>query len=71
MLASVIVFLISSATPTLDPELDALYQKLHAAPELSGREEKTAALLAEKMRKLGFTVTQKVEIGRASCRERG
>ena len=42
MLASVIVFLISSATPTLDPELDALYQKLHAAPELSGREEKTA-----------------------------
>ncbi len=51
--------LLLAAAP-LDPDLDALYVKLHSNPELSGREEKTAALLAERMRKLGFTVTTKV-----------
>ncbi len=44
----------------LYPELDALYQDLHQNPELSLQEEKTAAKLAERMRKLGFEVTQKV-----------
>ncbi|HEX8435423.1 amidohydrolase, partial [Archangium sp.] len=44
----------------LYPELDALYRDLHQNPELSLQEEKTAAKLAERLRKLGFEVTQKV-----------
>ncbi|MFY0569087.1 amidohydrolase [Archangium lansingense] len=44
----------------LYPELDALYRELHQNPELSLQEEKTAAKLAERLRKLGFEVTQKV-----------
>jgi amidohydrolase len=44
----------------LYPELDAVYRDLHQTPELSLQEEKTAAKLAERMRKLGFEVTQKV-----------
>lgn len=42
------------------PELLALYRDLHANPELSFQEVKTAAKLAARMRKLGFTVTEKV-----------
>ena len=38
----------------------ALYRELHAAPELSFREEKTAARLAKEMRAAGFEVTEKV-----------
>lgn len=41
-------------------ELDALYQDLHANPELGFQEKRTAALLAAKMRALGFTVTEGV-----------
>nr|WP_216671829.1 amidohydrolase [Corallococcus exiguus] len=44
----------------LYPELDALYRDLHQTPELSLQEEKTAAKLAERLRKLGFEVTPKV-----------
>jgi hippurate hydrolase len=44
----------------LYPELDALYRDLHQNPELSLQEEKTAAKLAERLRKAGFEVTQKV-----------
>ena len=36
------------------------YKALHAAPELSRREEKTAAFVAGELRKLGFTVTERV-----------
>ena len=36
------------------------YKALHAAPELSRREEKTAAFVANELRKLGFTVTERV-----------
>jgi hippurate hydrolase len=39
------------------PELDALYLDLHKNPELSGREEKTAAKLADRLRRLGYEVT--------------
>src|SRR5690348_4190163 len=39
------------------PELDALYVDLHQTPELSFHEEKTAAKLAERLRRLGFEVT--------------
>ncbi|RKG83677.1 amidohydrolase [Corallococcus terminator] len=44
----------------LYPELDALYRDLHQTPELSLQEERTAAKLAERLRKLGFEVTPKV-----------
>ncbi|WP_245941962.1 amidohydrolase [Sphingomonas gilva] len=42
------------------PSLIALYRDLHANPELSGKEVKTAAKLAAEARKLGFKVTEKV-----------
>jgi amidohydrolase len=41
----------------LYPELDALYLDLHQNPELSGQEAKTAAKLADRLRKLGYQVT--------------
>lgn len=42
------------------PRLEALYKHLHANPELSFQEEKSAARLAKELRELGFTVTEKV-----------
>jgi amidohydrolase len=42
-----------------DP-LIALYQHLHANPELSFHEEKTSQRVAEEMRKIGLEVTEKV-----------
>src|ERR1041385_3763685 len=36
------------------------YKTLHAAPELSHREEKTSIFVAGELRKLGFTVTEKI-----------
>src|SRR4029434_2577923 len=42
------------------PQLMALYRDLHANPELSMQEVRSAAKLAAEMRKLGFTVTEKV-----------
>src|SRR5215813_10582026 len=42
------------------PKLDALYEDIHAHPELAFQEEKTAAKLAAEMRALGFEVTEKV-----------
>jgi hippurate hydrolase len=36
------------------------YKTLHAAPELSRREEKTSTFLAGELRKLGFTVTERI-----------
>jgi len=45
--------------PKVDQELPSLvqtYESLHAAPELSGHEEKTSAFLAGELRQLGFTV---------------
>jgi len=47
----------SAAVPDLDPELVAFYVDLHRNPELSLHEEKTAAKLAERLRRLGFEVT--------------
>ncbi|KQP20541.1 amidohydrolase [Pseudorhodoferax sp. Leaf267] len=40
--------------------LDALYKDLHANPEMAYQEVRTAARLAEEMRKLGFEVTEKI-----------
>lgn len=42
------------------PQLEALYKDIHEHPELGFQENRTAALLAAKMRKLGFTVTEHV-----------
>lgn len=36
------------------------YKALHAAPELSHREEKTSAFVAGELRKLGFTVIERI-----------
>jgi amidohydrolase len=36
------------------------YKMLHAAPELSHREEKTSAFVAKELRALGYTVTERV-----------
>jgi amidohydrolase len=47
----------------VDPEISSLldtYKMLHAAPELSGHEEKTAAFLAKELAALGFSVTEHV-----------
>ncbi|NOZ40918.1 MAG: amidohydrolase [Planctomycetes bacterium] len=42
------------------PQLTQLYKSLHQTPELSFREEKTAARMAELMRELGLEVTPKI-----------
>jgi amidohydrolase len=49
--------------PTVDsqvPALLAVYKDLHAHPELSQHEERTSAMLAEELRKAGYTVTEHV-----------
>src|SRR5258708_4933795 len=51
---------VSATLNQLYPELDALYLDLHQTPELSWHEEKTAAKMAEQLRKLGFEVTSGV-----------
>ena len=55
----------AAARPSLDslvekelPALVAAYQLLHAAPELSGQEEKTSAYLAAQLKALGYDVTE-------------
>lgn len=55
------------ADPTLDAMIDrelsaivSTYRMLHAAPELSHHEEKTAAFFAGELRKLGYTVTERI-----------
>ena len=42
------------------PDLEKLYIDLHQTPELSRQEVKTAAKLAERFRRLGYEVTEKV-----------
>ncbi len=42
------------------PQLEALYKDIHQHPEIAFHEVRTAALLADRMRKLGFEVTEKV-----------
>lgn len=47
--------------PLIDKEygdLESLYEHLHTHPELSFAEEKTAARLADELRKIGFEVTE-------------
>lgn len=42
------------------PALEALYRDIHQHPELAFQETRTAAVLAARMRALGFTVTEHV-----------
>ena len=42
------------------PSLVATYKHLHMAPELSQHEEKSAALVAARLRELGYSVTERV-----------
>ena len=44
----------------LYPSLNELYLQLHKYPELSFLEEKTASVMAQKLRALGYEVTEKV-----------
>src|SRR5215831_6530998 len=46
-----------SGLDALYPQLDALYLDLHQNPELSGKETRTGAKLAERLRSLGYQVT--------------
>ena len=52
-----------SIDPMIDREMPALldtYRAFHMAPELSKHEEKTSATVAERLRALGYTVTDHV-----------
>ncbi|HEV7396015.1 MAG TPA: amidohydrolase [Pyrinomonadaceae bacterium] len=52
-----------SVDPMIDQQMSSLlstYKALHAAPELSHYEEKTAAFFAKELRGLGYTVTERV-----------
>jgi len=60
MIITLLALLAASPLDGLDqiyPHLDSLYLDLHRNPELSSREEKTAARLAEELRRLGYAVT--------------
>lgn len=46
-----------SALPPLLPDLSSLYEDLHAHPELSFAEHRTAQVLATRLRDLGYQVT--------------
>src|SRR5438067_7103006 len=46
--------------PSLLPELEALYTDVHAHPELSMQETRTAGLAAERLRAAGYNVTTAV-----------
>lgn len=50
------------AVPALIPDLRELYEDLHAHPELSFQEHRTAGILADRLRALGYEVT--AEVGR-------
>jgi hippurate hydrolase len=51
---------VAARVDAMYPWLDAVYKDLHAHPEIAFQEVRTAAKLAEAMRKLGFEVTEKV-----------
>jgi len=60
MLTLLALVLAASPLDGLDqiyPQLDALYIDLHKNPELSMKEQRTSARMAEELRKLGYEVT--------------
>jgi len=67
VLAALLFFSLNSNAQQLDPMIErdlasllSTYKSLHTAPELSHREEKTASFVAGELRKLGFTVTDRI-----------
>lgn len=71
LLVILFTFLAAPSTSYAQQSLDAMiardlasllttYKTLHAAPELSHYEEKTAAFFANELRSLGYTVTERV-----------
>jgi amidohydrolase len=71
LLVFVFTFLAGTAPALAQQSLDAMidrdiaslvatYKALHAAPELSHHEEKTAAFFATQLRAMGYTVTERV-----------
>ena len=46
--------------PALLPDLSALYEDLHAHPELSFQEHRTAGIVADRLEALGYEVTRGV-----------
>jgi hippurate hydrolase len=67
--ALIIVFLVTMATGQepidrlIENEMTSLlgtYKALHAAPELSHHEEKTAAFMAQQLRSMGYEVTENI-----------
>ena len=57
-------FAVNAQQPTIDSLIDrdiasfvSIYKMLHAAPELSHREDKTATFFAGELRKMGYTVS--------------
>jgi amidohydrolase len=55
----ILPLLLAAASPA-DPSLMAIYRDLHANPELSMQEVRSAGIMAAEARKAGFTVTEKV-----------
>ena len=51
---------LKSSTASQLPSLTETYKHLHRNPELSHHEEKTSAYVAAELRKLGYTVTERV-----------
>ena len=64
MTAALTTVLVAQEVPALvDKQLSGLlttYKGIHAAPELSHHESQTSALLADELRKAGYTVTEHV-----------
>lgn len=63
----IVLWSTAGAQQSLDAMIDTnlaslveTYKTLHAAPELSHREEKTSAFFASQLRALGYTVTERV-----------
>jgi amidohydrolase len=50
----------SAEAARIASELEPVYKRLHAQPELSNQEEKTAKFLADELEKMGFEVARKV-----------
>lgn len=71
LLISLFICMTATATVNAQQSLDAMidrdlaslvttYKTLHAAPELSHHEEKTAAFFADQLRAMGYTVTERI-----------
>jgi amidohydrolase len=59
-----LIFLAFAASPLLaqDSALVSIYKDLHAHPELSHYEERTSGILADELRKAGYTVTDHIGV---------